>query len=268
MISDSLGIKYGGVPRYMVGGDAGVVLVHGLTGAPSTVYWMGEYLNEKGFSVFMPRLSGHVTEPSDLYRLKWRDWFHDVQGAYLMMRKNCSRVFVAGLSLGGALTLLLGSVEKPDGLVVMSAPHEVEHPLLPYVPVLKLFKKSYTKAFTRTDDSRRLTELLDRIKAEKGERPLDDEGYYRDWILPAVDQTNRMLKVMRSRLPLITSPTLLIHSTMDSVVTFSNAEKNLSLIGSQDKSLVTLTKSTHVITRSFEMQSVWETACSFIQGHC
>lgn len=260
-------IKYGGLPRYLVGNEIGIVLVHGLTGAPVTQYWMGEYLNQRGLTVYIPRLSGHGTIPEDMYRLRWRDWYYDVQAGYEMVRENCKKVFISGLSLGGALTLTIGARERPDGLIAMSAPHAITDPLLPFVPFIKYFKRSFKKEFTDTEDSRRMTEMLNQIKLQRGEPPVSEEGWYKDWIIPAIDQTNRMLAEMRRGLPDIQSPTLLMHSQTDTVVPFSDAEKNYAFIGATEKKLVAFESSTHVISRSFEMEQVWETAYNFIMEH-
>ncbi|MEJ5224047.1 MAG: hypothetical protein WHV44_06280, partial [Anaerolineales bacterium] len=47
----------------------GVLLIHGFTGTPKEMRWMGEYLNEKhGFTCLGVRLTGHATRPEDMIR--------------------------------------------------------------------------------------------------------------------------------------------------------------------------------------------------------
>lgn len=267
-MSESLSrIGYGGAPRYLAGGGVGLVLVHGLTGSPVTVYWMGEYLNERGLTVHIPRLSGHGTVPSDLYHHKWEDWYHDVLAAYLMLRESCLKVFVAGLSMGGALTLTLGANEQPDGLIVLSAPHTIHNRLSSFVPFLKHFTKQYKKASSNSEESKKITEYIDAIKRERGEPLIKEEACYDHWILPAVDQTNRLLQEMHSSLDRVKAPVLFIHSRRDRIVPFSDAEANFKQVGSDEKQLVDFEHSTHVLTRSFEMEKVWEVTYRFIAEH-
>lgn len=64
---------------------------------------------DAGFNVELPRLAGHGTEVTDLLDKTWADWSSDAEAALQRLTARCSKVVVAGLSMGGALTLWLAS---------------------------------------------------------------------------------------------------------------------------------------------------------------
>lgn len=58
-----------------------------------------------GFDVEMPLLPGHGTEVADMVPTRWADWASAVDRAYQRLAQRCPKVVVAGLSMGGTLTL-------------------------------------------------------------------------------------------------------------------------------------------------------------------
>lgn len=89
--------------------NVGVLVVHGFTGNPSSMRELAESFADAGFNVELPRLSGHGTDVSDLFDKRWSHWSADAEAAYQRLSKRCTKVVVAGLSMGGALTLWLAS---------------------------------------------------------------------------------------------------------------------------------------------------------------
>ncbi len=88
-------------------GRVGVVLCHGFTGSPQGLRGWGEALAASGVSVRLPRLPGHGTTWQEMNRTTWDEWYGEVDAAFGELRERCSSVFVAGLSMGGALALRL-----------------------------------------------------------------------------------------------------------------------------------------------------------------
>jgi len=89
--------------------NVGALVVHGFTGNPSSMRELAQAFADAGFNVEMPRLAGHGTEVSDLLDKRWSHWSADAEAAYQKLSKRCTKVVVAGLSMGGALTLWLAS---------------------------------------------------------------------------------------------------------------------------------------------------------------
>lgn len=89
-------------PFFFDGDGPPVVLVHGFTGTPFEVRYLGEQLARAGFCVRGIRLPGHGTSLDDLDRTRWQDWVDAVDAA---IRGFDQPVAVVGQSLGGLLAL-------------------------------------------------------------------------------------------------------------------------------------------------------------------
>jgi carboxylesterase len=100
---------------------AGVLTLHGFTGNPSSMRGMAEALAGAGFHIELPRLPGHGTTIDDMIPTRWDDWTGEVESAYQRLAARTDTVVVAGLSMGGTLTLWAG-LQHPDvaGLVCVN----------------------------------------------------------------------------------------------------------------------------------------------------
>ena len=94
---------------YTSSSSVGALVVHGFTGNPSSMRELAQSFADAGFNVELPRLAGHGTEVTDLLDKTWADWSSDAEAALQRLTARCSKVVVAGLSMGGALTLWLAS---------------------------------------------------------------------------------------------------------------------------------------------------------------
>ncbi|MGH9272331.1 MAG: alpha/beta hydrolase [Ilumatobacteraceae bacterium] len=100
---------------------AGALVLHGFTGSPATVRGLAEALAGGGLNVELPRLPGHGTTEEDLGTTTWADWTAAVEQAYQDLAARSSCVVVAGLSMGGSLTLWCG-LQHPEivGLICIN----------------------------------------------------------------------------------------------------------------------------------------------------
>jgi carboxylesterase len=103
-------------------GPHGALVIHGFTGNPSSMRGLAEAFAAAGFHVEMPRLPGHGTHIDDMVATSWPDWYGEAEAAYQRLASRADKIVVAGLSMGGALTLRLGA-DHPDtaGLVCINA---------------------------------------------------------------------------------------------------------------------------------------------------
>ena len=85
----------------------GALLIHGLTGAPAEMRYLGKRLNRDGFAVSAPLLAGHGTTAADLLRTTWRDWRDSVVAAHDALAAEVDEVHVAGICVGGLVGLAL-----------------------------------------------------------------------------------------------------------------------------------------------------------------
>jgi carboxylesterase len=97
---------------HLSGGRSGVLLIHGLTGTPTEMRFVGNGLHRAGFSVLGMQLAGHCGDEADLLATGWRDWYASVVEAADRLRGQVDRLFVAGLSMGAVLALKL-AIDRP-----------------------------------------------------------------------------------------------------------------------------------------------------------
>ena len=91
----------------------GVLLVHGLSGAPAEMRYLARQLHRRGFTVHVPLLAGHAQDERALLRTGWRDWLATVAAAYESLRTKVDEVYTAGICVGGALGIALAA-ERPE----------------------------------------------------------------------------------------------------------------------------------------------------------
>ena len=89
-------IQAGGEPFFFKGNQVGCLLVHGFPGTPQEMRWLGEFLQNQGYSVLGVRLSGHATQPSDLLRVRSSDWLADLEDGYHWLSGTCTRIYMIG----------------------------------------------------------------------------------------------------------------------------------------------------------------------------
>ncbi|MDD2921840.1 MAG: alpha/beta fold hydrolase [Anaerolineales bacterium] len=243
-------------PFFLPGNRTGILLVHGFTGAPKEMRWMGEYLNrELGFTCLGARLTGHATRPKDMIRSRWTDWTASVEDGYHLLRGATDSVYLVGLSMGGALSLLMSTRLDVKGAVVMSTPYEIpdEYPAWQ----IRLF--SYFKAY------------IPKNKGEPGSGWFDKEAYKGHISYPlnpirSAAELKILLEKMRAALPKVDAPVCLIHSKDDAYVLPENMEKIYAgLTNIKDKTKFYVAGSGHVVTRDAARLQVFEIARNFIQ---
>ena len=66
---------------------------------------VAEAFGAAGFHVELPRLPGHGTAVDDMLDTRGDDWAAEAEAAYQRLAARVERVVVAGLSMGGTLTL-------------------------------------------------------------------------------------------------------------------------------------------------------------------
>jgi carboxylesterase len=100
---------------------AGALVIHGFTGNPSSMRGLAETFAAAGMHVELPRLPGHGTAVEDMIPTRWSDWTGEVEAAYQRLAGRAGRIVVAGLSMGGSLTLWTG-LQHPEvaGLVCVN----------------------------------------------------------------------------------------------------------------------------------------------------
>src|SRR5205814_10602885 len=99
------------------------LLLHGFTGTPFEMRFLGEKLAARGVRAVGPRLAGHATTFDELAATSYRDWFAGADAELADLKRSADKVAVVGLSLGGLIALDLAR-RNPDlvALVCLSVP--------------------------------------------------------------------------------------------------------------------------------------------------
>jgi carboxylesterase len=236
-------------PFFFQGNSIGCLLIHGFTGAPKEMRWMGEYLAQRGFTVLGVRLAGHATRPEDLVRTRWTDWYSSVEDGWHILNDSTKHIFVCGLSLGGVLALYLAAQLPVMGVVTMSTPYDLpDDPRRPLLNVLKWVIPKIPKG---------PTDQIDQVTA----RDHIDYPYYPT---RSISELDHLMAEMRTVLPDINVPVLLIHSYHDKSIPLKDMHTIYERLGSKNKNSIILENSGHVIPRDQERLQVFEAVEDFI----
>ena len=231
------------------------VLVHGFTGTPKEMRWMGEYLHQHGLTCLGVRLTGHATTPEDMLRSNWTDWTASVEDAFFTLKAFTDRIYFIGLSMGGVLSVLMATRLAVRGVVAISTPYQLrEDPRLPLINLIAKFRPYMPKS-----------------KEPPGSGWFDKEAWRGHVAYPqnpvrSIGQLNHLLGVMRAALPQVQVPVMLAHSQDDRYVEYASMDLIYNALEqASDKTKLSVTGSGHVVTRDAARQQVFEEALKFIQ---
>lgn len=216
---------------------------------------MGEYLNRQGYTCLGVRLAGHATHPEHMIRSRHIDWIASVEDGYHLLRGITENIFVAGLSMGGVLALLMSARLKIKGVVAMSTPQRLpsDYPIWLLRLVSKVMKYSPKR------------------KGDPGSGWFDKTAYQEQVSYPknpvrSVAELKELILQMRAALPKVTVPVLLIHSKDDTYILPENIEHIYAgLVNARDKTKLYITGSGHVVTRDAAREQVFQSALEFIR---
>ncbi len=96
------------------GGKIGVLILHDLLAAPANLLTWIDGLAAEGFTVKAPTLAGHDGEWTKLASCSWPDWYRGAERAFLELKSECERVFIAGHGVGGTLALRLSQIRGSE----------------------------------------------------------------------------------------------------------------------------------------------------------
>lgn len=240
-------------PFYFPGTNSrAVLLIHGWTSTPYEMRRLGIYLNENGYTVQGPQLTGHGTIPKDLENVKWQEWLNDVRYVYYDLKKNHEKVYVAGTSIGSSLAILLAE-ECPEisGLILMATPYKVrlERTTICLAKICSLFKKYNKKFYPPTFG---LATTITRLIA------------YQSYPIKSALETFGLIKRARKNLHCVTQPCLIMQSTSDHVCSRNSCDKIYSKIGSTVKEKKYIKRAYHTFISDIKNKHVFEDILNFI----
>lgn len=228
----------------------GVAMCHGFSGTRSSVFPWAEGLAERGFDVEVPLLPGHGTDWRDLERRHWREWIESFDEAYARVAERNDRVFLAGLSMGGAIALHAASRLPVAGIAVVNPGLDFYDWKVRYIRAIRLVQRTAPP-----------------IDEPDAPAPVGDEGDYSVTPLAAVHELKRLFRAVDRVLPAVTAPLLVFKSDVDPVVPASSTRRILHRVGSTHVDFVPLHSSAHVATRGAEAPLIVKRTAEFF-AHC
>jgi carboxylesterase len=246
---------------YFRGGNNGCLLIHGLTGTPGEMRYLGERLHAAGFTVSGILLAGHRTTVRDLKTKKWQDWYRSVKEGYEELRASSKNIFVAGISLGGLLAFLLACETKSDiaALACLSTGFFFDGwntqawqrwllPMVIYTPLKHFVDFPEGEPYSVKDASSRYAHL----------------GYP---VFPAVAiaELYKLIRTVKQILPEVHVPTLIVHSREDDSHSLRSVDLLERQLGSMVKEKLILDNSYHVVTVDYQKEKVAAEVIRFFQ---
>lgn len=241
----------GAEPFSAAGGPMGALVIHGFTGSPQSMRPLAEAFAAAGFSVDLPRLPGHGTSVEDMLTTRWQDWSAAVDDAYRALAARCERVVVAGLSMGGTLTLWLAT-RHPGiaGIVPINAALLTD-------PELAAQVEAGIEAGLTTTDA---------VGGDVADPDVKELAYDRTPLRPLASLFEA-LEELPDRLGRIRCPALVVVSEQDHIVPPASSHHIAAAVAGPVEKLV-LQRSFHVATIDYDKALIAERAIAFARRVC
>ncbi len=258
----------------MKGGDAGVLLIHGLTGTPTEMRWVGQGLNRAGFTVYGMQLAGHCGDEDDLLDTRWQDWIQSVRDAVDQFRPTVSHLFVAGLSMGAVLALKI-AIERPeeiDGLGIYGASFRYDGWSIPAWSRIGAYLLPLARPLHIGRHRRFLEQPPYGIKDDKLRKFIFERMAGGDSAAAglignpwhSLADMYELSGIVRRQLPRVRAPCIVIHAANDDVASAKNAHLVVDRVSAPTE-LVLLENSYHMITIDRERHIVFKRSAEFFK---
>ncbi len=248
----------------------GVILVHGLTGAPSEMRLVARQLWRRGYSVYAPLLAGHGKDAATLRRTCWRDWLDSVSEAITEFAPEVDRTYAAGICVGGQLALMASEDQRETVQAV-----GLYSPCFTYdgwaIPKYKVFISRQASWISKMPFIG-LLEFSETpsqgIKDERARRLVAGaaaEGILERFPASSLAEMYRLGREMRRRLPFIHTPTLIVHSREDDLASTDHAQYIHAHIGGPSE-LHLIDDSYHMIHVDRQYRDVADQTANFFES--
>lgn len=228
----------------------GALVLHGFTGNPDSVRGLAEAFAAAGFHVETPLLPGHGTSVDDMLPTRWVDWVGEAEAAYQRLASRAGRVVVAGLSMGGSLTLRMGA-DHPEtaGLVCVNPVAQPQPP-----DVVAMLQGMVDAG----------TELIPAVGGDIADPDAHESAYDATPLRPLLSLVSDGIPPLAECYPAMRMPLLLLTSPQDHVVDPGQSDFLAAAYGGPVER-VSLDRSYHVATQDFDKHLIFERAVEFAQ---
>ncbi|MGB0062299.1 alpha/beta hydrolase [Candidatus Binatus sp.] len=244
---------------FLPGGAVSALLIHGLSGTPYEMRYLGERLAARGVRVRGVKLAGHAAQPEELGAAGYDNWYESAVNGLEELRQHGEPIVVVGLSMGAVLaarltadqgesiagvTLLAPAFFLPTSTTLaLRALRGVLGSIVERIYLLNPAGSDIHDAAARSvHPSARLMPLSAPLKL------LD---------------LSALVKPMLAR---ITQPALVMHARRDHTCPMrKNVDYVMKHLGSAEKRAIELDESYHVITVDSEKERVVDEVAGFVE---
>ena len=237
----------------------GFMILHGYKSSPKEVLPLGQFFNNSGFKVYMPRMHGHGTAPFNLSESSFEEWYDSVQRAYAALTNISAKIILIGFSTGGLLSLL-SCIRKSErekkiaAVISINAALKLVDIRSKMISGLKLWN-----------------EILDKFSINKAKLEYVDDkpenpqiNYSRNYV-NGVYELNKLMNLCEDNLDKITTNALIIQANKDPVVNPVSSEIIYKKIRSKEKYLVKMDFANHVIINGERKEEVFAEIRKFLE---
>ncbi len=257
-------------------GGTGILLIHGLTGTPAEMRHFGRQLARRGLTVACPQLAGHCNSVHALKSSSWQDWYRTVEESFEALSRQCSQVYVAGLSMGALLALQLAAQKKErlagltllsttffyDGWNVPKWRQRLLLPLVIYSPLRHFLSWKELPPYGIKDE--RVRAMVHAVLENRDARSADKIGHFKT---PAsvIRESKRLIRATKQCLHDVCRPMLVVHSNEDDMASVENAHYVARKVASDQVETYFVDDSYHVLTLDKRKDDIAVRVASFCQ---
>lgn len=230
------------------GDQRAVILFHAYTGSTADVRMLGTYLNQKGYTVYMPLLSGHGTPDIRLVLAHTiEEWMDEAKEAMRFVEsKGYEQIAVFGLSMGGMLATSVLCENFPS--VIAGGIFNTPIPLVDFTAVRQMFFTYANKLY----------------KPEMASRE-DYDAFIAENTLIQMRLIQRFTEKIVGKLDNIHVPFYIAQSGKDELIPADSGERLMQRLRFTSVDYCFFPEATHVITVGAHRSDFFETVYKFIQ---
>ena len=237
-------------------GSHGVLLLHGFGDTPQTLSLYAKHLAKSGFAVFAPLLPGHGRTLDAFVRSRADDWIRAAADAYVEMRRRYAVVSVSGLSMGGALAVIVAAEHHEIASLVLLAPY-LGMPRWLHGAAVTHWLWGKVVGPVSANSPRSIHDAMEREKNLS----------YGKVTGRAIFELSRVVRRARRALRSVVTPTLIIQSREDPRVAPSVAEYAFKKLAASDKKILWTTGAGHIITVDYGRERLFSEAERWLASH-
>jgi len=228
-------------------------MLHGFGDTPQTLNVLAHRIAEAGFRVRVALLPGHGRTPEEFFASTAAEWVRSARDALLELRAVCSSVAVVGLSMGGAIGVLLAAEFSDTAALVLLSPYV----RMPFKLQLAAATNKLWGSWAGTLRSRHPESIRDPEEQRKNLGYGVTNGH-------ALGELARVVGWSRAALGQVSCPTLVVQSRKDPRIHPSVAIEALRLLRTPKKKLVWVEGGGHIISVDYGREKVFSETIAWL----